>query len=134
MRTRGSLRVSSSPARWMPGRAGERTHVRSCMRVMHADARLSLSDLLSPLPHLGPPVLTCVFAESWVMETLKFFMSLVMLFTYCYVIYLFMLHFMFISSESWVMETLKLGIKAVGVGKAHILKSQFSLFIVCMIY
>jgi hypothetical protein len=32
------------------------------------------------------------------------------------------------------METLKLGIKAVGVGKAHILKSQFNLCIVCMIY
>ena len=37
-------------------------------------------------------------------------------------------------SESWVMETLKLGIKAVGVGKAQILKSQFSLFTVRMIY
>jgi hypothetical protein len=57
----------------------------SCMRVMHADAHLSLSDLLSPLPHLAPPVLTCVFAESWVMETLKLFIYLVM-FIYSFIL------------------------------------------------
>jgi hypothetical protein len=66
-------------------RAGELAHVRSCMRVMHADAHLSLSDLLSPLPHLAPPVLTCVFAESWVMETLKLFIYLVM-FIYSFIL------------------------------------------------